>query len=260
MAKYRKRTNRFSINPTTKRQAVTTTQDIKQPTILGEKDNSTEKNLLLGESSSGLSFVNILFATSLVVTTFLLSQEVESGLPIQSLFYLFLITFSSFYASIFYAVIAGSVARLETQAKEIERSMAYGNALSEYLGIYLLVILFPLVVWDFSGSVFASGLALGVNLAGYWLYKLSGFDMLERVIKNSYYRNFFGIFFSCLVIIHWIIKAGASMPLIGDHLSQQCSAMFWVGSCTNYYQLYISVTTTLLLLLLVVLHMQIQER
>jgi len=121
---------------------------------------------------------------------------------------LFLIVISSFYSSIFYAVVAGNVARLERKS-EVNRSIKYGNVLSEYFGVYLVVVAFPLIVNAVSGSQPLGYLALVIDLIGFCFYSISGFDLISRPIPHAGSRILFAAVFAMLVaVLQWAQSNG----------------------------------------------------
>ncbi len=136
--------------------------------------------LLLGEASSSVDFVNVIFTVSLAVLALTVNKLQRR--PVVGLF-LFIIMMSSFYASVFYAVVAGNVARLGRH-REIHRSIGYGNVLSEYFGVYLVVIVFPLVVDVVSNAHALTYLAFGVDVLGFVFYTTSSFDMVSRPLPG----------------------------------------------------------------------------
>ena len=144
-------------------------------------DNS---ELLMGETEISVSFVNVLFGVSMAVVAILATRS-DVRLFALPFYYLFLTIFASFYASIFYANASGNISRLG-RLPEVNRPLQLGNVISEYLGVYPLIISFPLTVWNITNDTVITVLALVVDLGGFLLYQFSGFDILSRVVAKVF--------------------------------------------------------------------------
>ena len=153
-------------------------------------------DLILGEAQSSIDFVNVLFAVSLAILAITV-RDLASRPAVAIL--LCMIVISSFYASVFYAIVAGNVARL-ARLSDVNRAIRYGNVLSEYFGVYLLVVVFPLVVDTVARSRALSGLALIVDLFGFTLYIASSFDLMSRAITSGLSRAVFHIIYIALTV------------------------------------------------------------
>lgn len=157
-----------------------------------------DPHLLLEEAQSSISFVNVLFTVSLAVLAITVDQ-LRQNLVVGLI--LFLIVISSFYGSIFYAVVAGNVARLGRQ-RAVERAIRYGNILSEYFGVYLVVVAFPLMVEAVARSKPLTYLAVGVNSLGFIFYSLGEFSLVSRPMPRRWPRwSFSGVFLALSVLL-----------------------------------------------------------
>ena len=58
--------------------------------------------------------------------------------------------------------------------------------MSEYIGIYLLVLSIPLVINVITTDVFLRIVTLLSSLGGFAIYQFSNFSLLERHFKNSH--------------------------------------------------------------------------
>lgn len=159
-----------------------------------------DPSLILGEAQSSIDFVNILFAVSLAVLAITVHSLEDE--PVVALL-LFMIVISSFYASVFYAVVAGNVARL-SRFSDVDSSIRYGNVLSEYFGVYLVVVTFPLVVYTVAANRSLALLALCVDFLGFLFYIGSSFDLISRSMPNRIARTLFHTAFLGLatVLLH----------------------------------------------------------
>ena len=187
--------------------------------------------LLMGESQSSIEFTNILFAVSLAMLT-IISQSIAETPAIGLL--LFVIVTATFYGSVFYAVVAGNIARLARQ-REVNRAITYGNALSEYLGVLMIIPLMPLLVWVMTTNGALAWIAYGVAMAGYAFYTFSGFDLIRRTFPRSLTRVCIAAAFSTLVGVllfasmselGWMVWGSATalvlmqLALTGMHLAR----------------------------------------
>ncbi|MGH8542261.1 MAG: GNAT family N-acetyltransferase [Gammaproteobacteria bacterium] len=163
----------------------------------GIETRTLDPNLLLGESQSSIDFTNVLFAVSLAVLA-IVADSVEQS-PVIGVF-LFLIVTATFYSSIYYAVVAGNVARLERHS-EVERAILYGNVLSEYFGVLLVVPLVPLLVWVVTESKPLTWMAFTIATIGYVLYTMSGFDLVSRTVSSSQLRRTLAVAYSAFIFL-----------------------------------------------------------
>jgi hypothetical protein len=158
--------------------------------------------LLMAESESSLSFVNVLFGVAIAVLA-ILGGKLDPQSPLS--LYLFVIVISSLYSSIFFAVVAGNVARLR-RASVIEKPMRYGNAISEYLGIFPIVIVLPLLMWTLTKNSQLTWIAFAIDLLGFAFYVFSGFDMLSRPLPGKSLRLTFMLVFCALLCLQLIAE------------------------------------------------------
>jgi [ribosomal protein S18]-alanine N-acetyltransferase len=138
---------------------------------------SERNRLLLDEGQSGLAFVSILFVITSVLTSVYATSSRREFLPFA---FLVVAMFGSLLASLFYANLAGELVRLNAPADRATKALSWGNALSEFVGVYPLMFAFPLVTWTLFGEVSAAAFALAVVAVSFAAYHLSGFDLLRR--------------------------------------------------------------------------------
>jgi hypothetical protein len=124
---------------------------------------------------SSISFISILFAVTLAVLGVSLKHLKNSPVLSAPLFEAII---AFFYASIAYAVVAGHV-RSGRLSMAI-RSILWGNVISEWYGVYPLIIVFSPLIGQLSGSSTFCALALAANILGYGVYWLSGISILSR--------------------------------------------------------------------------------
>ena len=152
-----------------------------------DKIKEVNYDLLMGEVGISIGFVNVLFAISAIVISIISSSDSIKVNPEKyyvPLIYLFMILFSSLYASIFYANTSGIITRIK-RFSEIAKPMRYGNVLSEYYGLFPLTVTIPLLVYAFSNNIFFSAILLSIDLLAFSLYHMSKFDILSRYFKHK---------------------------------------------------------------------------
>ena len=86
------------------------------------------------------------------------------------------------YSTIVFANASGEV--LNGQITKFRRHERIGNALSEYLGVYLLVISLPLVINVITTDLYLRTVTIIASLAGLSIYQFSHFSLLERDFKQ----------------------------------------------------------------------------
>ena len=77
----------------------------------------------------------------------------------------------------------------EVTEKRIEKSKKYvlwGDILSEYLGVYLLVFSLPLVINVITPDLYLRGVTLIASVGGLVIYHFLHFSMIERHLKKDY--------------------------------------------------------------------------
>ena len=152
-----------------------------------DKKEELNPDLLMGEVGISIAFVNMLFAISAIVISIISSSDSIKANPEKyyiPLIYLFMVLFSSLYASIFYANGSGIITRIK-RLNEFAKPLRYGNVLSEYFGLFPLTVAVPLLVYAFSNNVFLSAILLSIDLLAFSFYHISKFDILSRYFKHK---------------------------------------------------------------------------
>ena len=144
-----------------------------------------DAHLLLGESQSSIDFTNILFVVSFGLLA-LVSTRIAQFPGVAAL--LSVVVVATFFSSIYYAVVAGNVARLDRHSV-VEQAIVYGNAFSEYLGVMLIVALIPPLVVVVGAAPIVGWIAFVVCSLAFFVYSTSGLDMLGRTIPTGFFRN-----------------------------------------------------------------------
>jgi hypothetical protein len=138
---------------------------------------------LFAELSASIALTSFMTAASAVFLGVILQTGQHSTLPMDVLF-LFIATFGFLFATLIYANASGRLARHGTFGYESQVEIA--NRVSEYLGVFPLLIAIPLSVSRFlkTGSVpwAVAGLALMATLAYHYV---RGASLLERDISDD---------------------------------------------------------------------------
>lgn len=150
---------------------------------------------LVDEANTSVQFANLLATLGTGITGFLLTVKDSPGIEVP-IIYSLVVVFAALFASIFYANVTGMVRH--TGEDDALVPMFYGNAITEYLCIYLFVIIFPLGVLAGTGNVLFGALALGVIGAMFLVYHISGFDLLRRSVRSGLLRTLIVLLFLAL--------------------------------------------------------------
>jgi hypothetical protein len=131
-----------------------------------------------------------IFFTGLVLANY---SSYDSSVRIPILF-LIISTFGFLYSTLILGNAAGQLARLNSN--KFERFIWVGDYISEYLGVYLLVLSIPLVINVITPDLFLRVATVVVALCGLILYHLGGFSIMERNFKKKHY-----LFLAVIVIL-----------------------------------------------------------
>ncbi len=160
---------------------------------------------LLSEAGTSVSLSSVLFAVSAAILAFIVPRP-DIGTLVTPVLLLCLAILSSFYSVLFYANSSGALCRINNVTSAI-KPLQYGNAVSEYLGVFPLVFSFPLVIWGVTRNVTITTIACIIDILGFIFYQLTGFDMLSRIIKNRYIHVAVTLVISSLLILALIFMA-----------------------------------------------------
>jgi len=147
-------------------------------------------SLMQTEIQTSVSFTAFMTAVTLFFVGLLITQfkVFDPSINIPILF-LIISTFGFLYSTLIYANASGRVARFSN--KDVQRDLNHGNALSEYLGIYLLIFSIPLVIDIITVDNFLKISTLTAALGGLLIYHLLGYSLMERAYKKMQYVYFY---------------------------------------------------------------------
>lgn len=142
-----------------------------------------DKSLAATDTEVGVSLCGFLGTVALFFAGLLISQfnSFSSTIRIPILF-LIICTFAFIFSGVVYANAAGVLSRGEP--KLAARFMSAGNAISEYLGIYLFVMAIPLVINAVTNDSFLRNSTGVITITSLLLYSGSSFSMLNRHISK----------------------------------------------------------------------------
>ena len=122
----------------------------------------------------------VVFFTGIILTQ-LKSYDITIKVPIT---FLIISMFGFLYSTLIYTNAAADVR--ERKIEKADKHILFGDILSEYLGIYLLVFSIPLVINVITTDEFLRVVTFLSSLGGFAIYQFSHFSVLERHFKNDH--------------------------------------------------------------------------
>jgi hypothetical protein len=156
---------------------------VKRSDLVTEGDNLGVLSTNVGTGVSLASFMSAvtIFFVGLLITRF---ESFDDSIRIPILF-LIISTFGFLYSALIYSNSTGELIRLKR--KRFQKDMHYGDVMSEYCGVYFLVLSIPLAINAISSDGFLRYSTLVVSLIGLILYHKSGFSVMEAYLKKGHY-------------------------------------------------------------------------
>lgn len=122
----------------------------------------------------------VVFFTGLILTT-IKNYDISIKVPVS---FLLISIFGFLFSTLIYTNAATEIsARRLKQAKEY---IFWGDVLSEYLGVYMLVLSMPLVINVLVADEYLSFVALASSVGGLIIYHFLHFSIIERHFKEKY--------------------------------------------------------------------------
>lgn len=114
---------------------------------------------------------------------------------------LFLIvsTLSFLFSNIIFANASGEIRAGNTD--KANKHAAAGNIISEFLGIYLLVISLPLAINAITGDIFLRISVFTISAVAIFAYSMSTFSIIKRYVFKTFQR----LLYSLVFIVFWAI-------------------------------------------------------
>lgn len=169
--------------------------------------------LLVAEIDSSIAFLNVEFVVCTALLLFNFDALRQAPVAILALFtaMVFLL-----YGGLCFAVAGGQMARGAGGHDAVERSMEWGNILSEWFGMYQLILVLPIVVEVGAKSHWLGAAAVAVDIAGYTVYVGTRSDLLGRFLRGAVRLAIHATFMLALVAT-W---AGVAIG---------CATVSWIG-------------------------------
>ncbi len=146
----------------------------------------SEAELIQEEVSTSVSFTAFMTAVTIFFVGLLLTNFTNYSTSVKfPILFLIVSTFGFLYSTLIFANTSGNIARLN--AKNVHKQLLLADAMSEYLGVYLLIFSIPLVINVITLDLFLRIATLVVSLGGMIIYHLSGFSIMERQFKKVHY-------------------------------------------------------------------------
>lgn len=151
--------------------------------------------LLQGEIMTSVSFTAFMTAVTIFFTGILLTnfKDYDNSVKIPILL-LIISTFGFLYSTLIFANTSGNISRLG--GRNIHKQILIGDVLSEYFGVYFLVISVPLVINVITTDNFLRISTLIISFLGLSIYHLSGFSIMQRHFLRLHY-----LFFSIIILL-----------------------------------------------------------
>jgi len=155
--------------------------------------------LLHNEIQVGVSFTSFMTVVTMFFTGLLITQFEQFTATVRvPILFLIISTFGFLYSTLIYANASGAINRITT--KRFDRQMEIGNILSEYLGVYFLILSIPLVINLVATDWFLKLSTLLVSLGGLAIYHISGFSIMDR-----HYKKYHKLLLSIILILECLL-------------------------------------------------------
>ena len=179
-----------------------------------------------------VSVTSFMMTVATFFTGFLISSYSSYDNSVRiPIFFLIVSTLSFLFTNIIFANAAGEI-RAGNRAGANKHAIT-GNIISEFLGIYLLVIALPLAINAITKDSFLQVAVFTISMVALLGYSVSSFSIIKRYINAAYPRLLFSVVFVALWAICFLTQEGDSVAYI-------CSSVALIA--------YLTVTTMLLLL------------
>lgn len=157
-----------------------------------------------GQISTSMSFSAFMAAVVIFFVGIILSRfsDYDSSIRVPICF-LVLATFGFLYSALIYANSSGEV--VQGRIKNFKRNMFVGDILSEYFGVYFLVLSIPLAINIIASDMYLRTTVALASLLGFSFYQFSHFSISERHFPKHHK------FISLLIIALGIILFSTQM-------------------------------------------------
>ena len=149
-----------------------------------------DPNLFQNEIQVSVSFTAFMTAVTIFFVGLLITKFESFNVSIKiPILFLIISTFAFLYSTLIFANASGQLSHFVT--KNFYKNMLIGDAISEYIGVYFLVLAVPLVINVITTDSFLRLATLIVALGGLLIYHMSGFSLMDRHFKRRHYWYLF---------------------------------------------------------------------
>lgn len=145
--------------------------------------DKVDLQLYQAQASTNVSFTAFMTAVVVFFTSLLLTKfdyyNVSIKIPIS---FLIISIFGFLYSTIVFANASGVI--LKKRIDLFKKHENLGNALSEYLGVYLLILSIPLVINVITNDIYLQLVTILSALIGLSIYQFSEFSIMQRQFKE----------------------------------------------------------------------------
>lgn len=142
-----------------------------------------------------VAFSSMFTAATTFFTGILIQQYSSAGVSFDiPILMLIISTFGFLYATLVYSNINGMLYR--DQFNKAKQSSILGNVLSEYIGVYFLILAIPLIINEVSQDVYIRAAVCVFDIIGLLIYHFSGFSIMER-----HYKKYHTLFVVTIVVL-----------------------------------------------------------
>ncbi len=148
---------------------------------LGDELGIYSTNVGTGVSLSSFMTAVTIFFVGILITKF---GTFDDSIRIPILF-LIVSTFGFLYSAMIYSNATGKLVRLKPG--NFQKNMHIGDVLSEYFGVYFLILSIPLAIQAITTDNFLKIATLVVSMSGLIFYHYSKFSVMEAHFKKTHY-------------------------------------------------------------------------
>jgi len=188
--------------------------------------NAIEKAQLANQVQTDVSLISFLSVINVFFIGALLPQfnsyDVSVRIPIS---FLIVSTFALIFSAL---ILSNATSRInEGDIEETEKHLGWGYAISEYLGVFLLVLSVPVVMSIVTADLYLRVVTFIAAILGIGIYQFGGFSLLSRHFSKS------NMVFSILVVLF--------------------GTVLFFSQIFNFYFTFISILFLLFLIILTIL-------
>lgn len=146
--------------------------------------NATQRAQLANQVQTDVSLISFLSVINVFFIGALLPQfnsyDASVRIPIS---FLIVSTFALIFAAL---ILSNATSKInEGDAKETEKYLGWGYAISEYLGVFLLVLSVPVVMSIVTIDLYLRVVTFIAAISGISIYEFGGFSLLSRHFSKS---------------------------------------------------------------------------